>query len=83
MKKKRIWAKLKNQWQFHVMLIPGNVALFIFSYIQLYGLIITFQKYNPAMGFRSPWVGLRNFTYLFRQPNFVSTIWNTLYIAVF
>ena len=83
MKKKRIWAKLKNQWQFHVMLIPGIGALFIFSYIPLYGLIIAFQKYNPAMGFRSPWVGLRNFTYLFGQPNFVRTIWNTFYIAVF
>ena len=65
------------------MLIPGIVALFIFSYIPLYGLIIAFQKYNPAMGFRSPWVGLRNFTYLFGQPNFVRTIWNTFYIAVF
>ena len=31
----------------------------------------------------SPWVGLDNFTYLFAQPNFVRTIWNSLYIAVF
>ena len=50
--------------------------------IPLYGLIIAFEKYNPAMGFGSPWVGWSNFEYLFRQPNFVRTIWNTLYIAV-
>ncbi|MGN1070649.1 MAG: ABC transporter permease, partial [Candidatus Fimadaptatus sp.] len=55
----------------------------IFNYIPLYGLVIAFQKYNPAMGFNSPWVGLANFEYLFRQPNFVRTIWNTFYIAVF
>lgn len=83
MKRKKILTKLRNQWQYHVMLIPGIIALLIFSYIPLYGLVIAFQKYNPAMGFQSPWVGLGNFTYLFGQPNFVRTIWNTFYIAVF
>ena len=67
----------------HLMLLPGIVLVFIFSYIPLYGLIIAFEKYNPGMGFSSPWVGLDNFTYLFAQPNFVRTIWNSLYIAVF
>lgn len=65
------------------MLLPGIVLVFIFSYIPLYGLVIAFQKYNPGMGFSSPWVGLANFKYLFSQPNFVRTIWNSLYIAVF
>ena len=49
----------------------------------MYGLIIAFEDYNPGLGFASPWVGLKNFTFLFNQPNFVRTIWNTLYIAVF
>ena len=35
------------------------------------------------MGFSSPWVGLENFIYLFNQPNFVRTIWNTFYISFF
>ena len=67
----------------HLKLLPGIVLVFIFSYIPLYGLVIAFQKYNPGMGFSSPWVGLANFKYLFSQPNFVRTIWNSLYIAVF
>lgn len=67
----------------HLMLLPGIVLVFIFSYIPLYGLVIAFQKYNPGMGFSSPWVGFANFKYLFSQPNFVRTIWNSLYIAVF
>ncbi|HJA32370.1 MAG TPA: ABC transporter permease subunit [Candidatus Eisenbergiella pullicola] len=75
--------RLKREWQMHLMLLPGIVLVFIFSYIPLYGLIIAFEKYNPGMGFSSPWVGLDNFTYLFAQPNFVRTIWNSLYIAVF
>lgn len=73
---------LSKQWQYHILLIPGIVLLFIFNYIPLYGLVIAFEKYNPAMGFKSPWVGLQNFTYLFAQPNFVRTISNTLVIAI-
>ena len=53
------------------------------TYIPLYGVIIAFQDYNPALGFSSPWVGLENFRYIFSQPAFVKTIWNTFYIAVF
>lgn len=76
-------TKLKNQAQYHLMLLPGVIITFIFCYIPLYGLIIAFEDYNPGMGFASPWVGLQNFRFLFNQPNFVRTIWNTLYIAVF
>ena len=75
--------KWNMQWQYHVMLIPAVALVFIFSYIPMYGLIIAFEKYNPAMGFHSPWVGFDNFKYLFSQPNFVQTIWNTFYIAFF
>lgn len=35
------------------------------------------------MGFQSPWVGFDNFVRVFSQPNFVQTIWNTLFIAGF
>lgn len=75
--------KFELQWQYYAMLIPAVVLVFIFSYIPLYGLIIAFQKYNPGLGFNSPWVGLDNFRFLFNQPNFVQTIWNTFYIAFF
>ena len=75
--------KLKKQLPLHLMLLPGLILVFIFSYIPLGGLVIAFENYNPAKGFSSPWVGLANFKYIFSQPNFVRTIWNTLYIAVF
>ncbi len=78
-----MFKKLKRQWPLHFMLLPGIVLIFIFSYIPLYGLIIAFQKYNPGLGFHSKWVGWQNFTYVFSQPNFVRTIWNTFYIAFF
>lgn len=76
-------AKFKKQWQYHLMLLPGVLLVLIFSYIPLYGVIIAFQNYNPGMGFSSPWVGLKNFQYLFSQSAFLRTIWNTFYIAFF
>lgn len=75
--------KLKRQWQYHAMLIPSVILVFIFSYIPLYGVVIAFQDYNPSLGFSSPWVGLEHFRYLFSQPAFIQTFWNTLYIAFF
>ncbi len=79
MKKKE---KLKNQWQYHLMLLPGFLAVLIFCYIPMYGLIIAFENYNVGAGFASPWVGLANFKYLFNQPTFLRTITNTLFIAI-
>ena len=78
--KKKNW---KRQLPYHLMLLPGVVFIFIFSYIPLYGIIIAFEDYNPVMMFHSPWVGLENFRYVFQLPGSVNTIWNTLYIAVF
>ena len=74
--------KLKRQWQYHLMLLPGVILIFIFAYIPLYGVIIAFEDYNPALGFASPWVGMKHFQYIFSQPAFLRTIWNTFFIAV-
>ena len=75
-------ATIKKNWQFYVMLLPAIVFLAVFAYYPLYGIIIAFQKYRPVTGFKSPWVGLDNFRYVFSLPGFTRTIWNTIYIAV-
>ena len=76
-------AKFKKQWQYHLMLLPGVRHVLLFSYTPLYGVLIAFQHYNPRMRFSSSRVGLKNFQYLFSQPAFLRTIWNTFYIAFF
>ncbi len=80
---KHIKKRIRREWQMHLMLLPGILLILIFSYIPLYGLVIAFEDYNPGRGFSSPWVGIKHFQFLFSQPNFVRTIWNSLYIAVF
>lgn len=82
MNKKSKRISMQNMWQYYAMLIPGVVLTFIFCYIPLYGVIIAFEKYNVGLGFNSPWIGFDNFRYLFSQPTFTRTIWNTLYISI-
>ena len=66
------------------MLIPGIIFLFIFNYIPLCGIYISFQDFNPAKGIfgNNEWVGFDNFAYIFSLPNIWRVFGNTLIIAV-
>jgi putative aldouronate transport system permease protein len=67
-----------------VMLIPGVVLVIIYSYVPMFGLLMAFQDYIPALGiFGSRWVGLRNFKTLFTMLEFVRALRNTVFIAGF
>jgi putative aldouronate transport system permease protein len=79
----RIWIYIKRAWPLYAMLVPGLILLFIFNYTPMYGVKIAFQNYNPGLGFeKSPWVGLKNFEFLFKLPTFRLLIRNSLLIAV-
>jgi len=50
------------------MMLPGIVYLLINNYIPMAGIVVAFKKYNVKTGlFGSPWVGLVNFVYLFKN----------------
>jgi putative aldouronate transport system permease protein len=83
MKNKKLQRTIRMEGPYYVLLLPCVVLVFIFCYIPLYGVIMAFERYNVALGFSSPWVGLANFRQIFSQAQFLRTIWNTLYIAVF
>jgi putative aldouronate transport system permease protein len=80
---RKLQRTIRREGPYYVLLLPGVVLVFIFCYIPLYGVIMAFERYNVALGFSSPWVGLANFRQIFSQAQFVRTIWNTLYIAIF
>lgn len=75
---------LKRELPLHLMLIPGIIFLFIFNYIPLCGIYISFQNFNPAKGIfgDNEWVGFDNFAYIFSLPNIWRVFGNTLVIAV-
>ena len=74
--------KIKENWQLHIMLLPIVILLFIFAYIPMVGIIISFQNFIPTLGFlESPWVGLDNYRFLFSLNNFPEVLRNTLIIS--
>jgi putative aldouronate transport system permease protein len=76
--------RFRKDLPLHLLLLPGVILTFIFSYTPMYGLIMAFQDYNPGLGFfKSHFVGLANFRLIFSQPQFLNAISNTLFISFF
>lgn len=79
-----IKQRLKNDWQIYVILLLPLIWLITFSYIPMYGVLISFTKYNIVKGLTgSDWIGWSNFTRFFSTPSAVSTITNTIAISVY
>lgn len=50
----------------YLMMVPGLIYFFINNYIPMAGIIIAFKQINHRLGIlKSPWVGLKNFEFLF------------------
>ena len=76
---------LKKYIPFMVMMLPGLLYLFINNYIPMFGMVLAFKdfKYNKGI-LGSDWVGLNNFTYLFKTGDAWKITRNTiLYNASF
>ncbi len=59
--------------------VPLMVWLVVFNYIPMVGVIIAFKNYNNRLGmFGSPWVGMKNFEYLFKSQDFFRIVRNTI-----
>ncbi len=67
------------------MVMPGMIYLLINNYIPMFGIYIAFKKVDYSVGlWRSDWIGLTNFKYLFAtQDAFIITRNTLLYNAVF
>lgn len=73
----------KTDWRFYVMLLFPAAFLLMFSYVPLYGLVMAFQDYNPALGvLNSPFVGFEQFRTFFQMPDSWKIIRNTVCIAL-
>ncbi|MFC5653827.1 ABC transporter permease [Paenibacillus solisilvae] len=72
----------RKQLALYIMLIPPVVVLFIYAYLPMFGVVMSFQRFEPSLGFfRSEWVGLANFRRLLYIPDVKQVVLNTLFIA--
>lgn len=70
--------------QLYVFILPAFLSFLIFSYIPMYGVIIAFKDYIPALGvWGSPWVGFKHFNRFFDSYYFWDLLKNTLGISVY
>ncbi|MFE4713711.1 ABC transporter permease [Paenibacillus sp. NPDC056722] len=76
----------RSNWRelpYHLMILPGFLLVFIYSYIPMAGIMMAFQRYRPAKGIlHSPWVGWSNFEYMLNIPGIYQVLWNTVFIAL-
>lgn len=86
---KNVNAKIKNQLPLHLMLLVPVIIVLIYKYGPMLGLVMAFEDYIPSnKGFfyslfqNSPWVGLENFRYLFKMPDFWLVLRNTMVISL-
>lgn len=75
--------KFRRQLPLYLMLLPGMIIVFIYSYIPMVGIVIAFQRFIPAKGLFGPqeWVGLGNFRYILTLPDTYKILRNTVFIA--
>lgn len=83
--KKSFFRRCLDHKELILMSIPGLVAVFIFSYLPMYGILIAFQNYNPVGGLfgANEWVGLKYFKQFFANPYLFRLIRNTLLLGVY
>ena len=84
LKVKKKKKSLYRTRELHVMLIPAVLFITIFAYLPIFGQAMAFQDFKPLMGFReSPFVGLKQFQYIFTMPSFRTAFVNTMIISFF
>ena len=71
-------------YSIYILLLPVLIWYIVFSYIPMYGAIIAFKDYSPALGILgSKWIGIRYFKDFFTGPYFGQILRNTLLISFY
>jgi len=80
----RTISRIKKTIPLYVLLAPAMVALFLFNYIPMYGIIIAFQDYSVFKGIvGSDWVGWKHFSYFLNDRTFWVVMKNTMIINLY
>lgn len=71
--------EIKRNYLLYIMILPAVLFFIIFHYIPMAGIVLAFKKFNYVQGiFRSPWVGVKNFEFLFKSGALFNITKNTI-----
>jgi putative aldouronate transport system permease protein len=76
--------KTRRQVPLHMMMLAPLFFVVLYKYVPMAGIVIAFQKFVPAKGLfgDQKWIGFGNFQYVFKMPNFLTVLGNSIEIAV-
>ena len=79
-----VGKRLRESWQWYLLLLPALAYIIIFEYGPMYGVQIAFRNYRPTKGiWGSDWVGFKYFIRFFEYPYFWTMVRNTLSITLY
>ena len=79
-----VLVRAGRNWGLYLLMLPAIVIFICFTYLPMYGVIIAFKDFRPAMGiWGSAWAGLKYFLRYFNSYMFTNTITNTLVISLY
>jgi len=79
MKKRKMLKRIIRHIPLYLMMLPGCVYLILNNYLPMAGLQLAFKKFKYNLGiFASPWIGLKNFTFLFKSSDSFIIFRNTI-----
>lgn len=74
---------IKRDKYLYLLILPGIISVFVFSYMPMYGIILAFKDYKIKAGILySAWNGIENFTRFFKRSVAGNVVGNTLFIGV-
>lgn len=80
----KMFRKMKKSRQLYLLLLPSLIYLGVMCYAPMYGIVIAFFDYIPAVGLQgSKFIGLDNFARFFDSYYFGMLIKNTLGISLY
>lgn len=73
----------RRYWQLYAMLLVPVLYFILFKYVPMFGNILAFRRYRPAMGpYGTDWVGFRYFQKFMSDASFWSAFQNTLLLSL-
>ena len=73
----------KRALSLFALFLPAAVLLFLFNYVPIYGIIISFKDFTPYRGILgSAWAGLDHFRFFLSDARFWNVVKNTIYISL-
>lgn len=77
------WRQCVKCRELFLFLLPSLLLILIFNYLPMYGILMAFQDFSPALGIGgSPLVGVKHFLRFFSLPTFWNLIGNTITISL-